>query len=133
MVECISDAVSETAPAVREMMNQLPGFRDIGKRMLATWSDGIQLLREPRIYAMSEWQSNEAFRGTSDLPKLESPSPVIGRTPLLAIRVRHPKKANEFKTWWARVTPWHHQRTEIWKRRERKIACRVGRVRRHRS
>jgi hypothetical protein len=93
MVERISDAVSDTAPAVREKMNQLPGFRDIGKRMLATWSDGTQLLREPRVYAMSAWKSSEAFQGISDPPKLESPSPVIGRSPLLANRPQRPKKA----------------------------------------
>jgi serine/threonine-protein kinase HipA len=84
MVERISDAVSETAPSEREMMNQLPWFRDIGKRMLTTWSDGIQLLREPRVYAMNAWKSSEAFQGISDPPKLESPRTVIGRSPLLA-------------------------------------------------
>jgi serine/threonine-protein kinase HipA len=92
MVERISDAVSDTAPAVREKMNQLAEFRDIGKRMLAAWSDGIQLLREPRVYAMSAWKSSEAFQGISDPPKLESPSPVIGRSPLLANRSRRPKQ-----------------------------------------
>ena len=91
MVERISDAVSETAPAVREMMNQLPGFRDIGKRMLATWSDGIQLLREPRVYAMSAWKSSEAFEGISDAPKLENPRTVIGKSPLLASRSKSAK------------------------------------------
>ncbi len=93
MVERISDAVADTAPAVREMTNQLPGFRDIGKRMLATWSEGIQLLREPRVYAMSPWKSSEAFEGISDPPKLENPRTVIGRSPLLANRTRRPKKA----------------------------------------
>jgi serine/threonine-protein kinase HipA len=93
MVERISDAVSDAAPAVREKMNQLPGFRDIGKRMLATWSEGIQLLREPRVYAMSAWEASEVFQGISDPPKLESPSPVIGRSPLLANRPRRPRKA----------------------------------------
>jgi serine/threonine-protein kinase HipA len=93
MVERISDAVSDAAPAVREKMNQLPGFRDIGKRMLATWSEGIQLLREPRVYAMSAWEASEVFQGISDPPKLECPSPVIGRSPLLANRPRRPRKA----------------------------------------
>jgi len=68
------------------MMNQLPGFRNIGKRMLATWSEGIQLLREPRVYAMSAWKSSEAFQGISDPPKLENPRTVIGRSELLASR-----------------------------------------------
>lgn len=92
MVERISDAISETAPAVREMMNLLPGFRDIGKRMLATWGEGIQLLRERRVYAMSEWQANQAFQGISDPPNLENLRTVVGRSPLMANPTRRPKK-----------------------------------------
>jgi serine/threonine-protein kinase HipA len=93
MVERISDAVSETAPAVREMMNQLPGFRNIGKRMLTTWSEGVSLLREKRVYGLSDWKSSEAFQSISDAPKLENPRTVIGRSPLLANRAPRPKKA----------------------------------------
>jgi hypothetical protein len=52
--------------------------------MLATWSEGVQLLREPRVYGMSAWKSNDAFEGISDPPKLENPRTVIGRSPLLA-------------------------------------------------
>jgi serine/threonine-protein kinase HipA len=61
MVERISDAVADTAPAVREMMNGLDGFKDTGKRMLATWSDGVSHLRDSRIYGLSMWKSSEAF------------------------------------------------------------------------
>jgi len=86
IVERISDAVSDTGPAVREMMNDLAGFGDIGKRMLATWSEGVNLLREKRVYGMTAWKSNEAFVGISDPPKLENPRTVIGRSPLLASR-----------------------------------------------
>jgi serine/threonine-protein kinase HipA len=84
IVERITDAVADTAPAVREMMNDLAGFKDTGKRMLATWSEGVNLLREPRMYALSQWKSSEAFEGISDPPKLEKPRTVIGRSELLA-------------------------------------------------
>ena len=84
IVERISDAVADTAPAVREMMNGLAGFRDTGKRMLAAWSEGVNFLREPRMYALSPWKSSEAFEGISDPPKLENPRTVIGRSELLA-------------------------------------------------
>ena len=84
MVERISDAVSDTAPAVREMMDSLVGFRDTGKRMLAAWSEGVNFLREPRMYALSPWKSSEAFKGISDPPKLENPRTVVGHSELLA-------------------------------------------------
>jgi serine/threonine-protein kinase HipA len=41
VLERISDSVSDTAPAVREMMNGLAGFNDTGKRMLAAWNEGV--------------------------------------------------------------------------------------------
>ncbi len=84
IVERISDAVADTAPAVRKTMSDLPGFRDTGKRMLTTWSEGVNFLREPRMYALSPWKSNEAFAGISNPPKLENPRTVVGRSELLA-------------------------------------------------
>ena len=84
MVERICDAVADTAPAVREMMEGLAGFRDTGKRMLTTWSDGVNHLRDSRMYALSPWKSSEAFEGISDSPKLLNPRTVVGRSELLA-------------------------------------------------
>ena len=84
IVERISDAIADTAPTVRELINDLADFKDTGKRMLAAWSEGVHLLREPRMYAMSPWKSSEAFVGISDPPKLESPRMVVGRSELLA-------------------------------------------------
>jgi serine/threonine-protein kinase HipA len=84
MVEHISDAIADTAPAVREIMNNLAGFKDTGKGMLATWSDGVRLLREQRMYALSPWKSDEAFHGISGPPKVENPKTVIGRSELLS-------------------------------------------------
>jgi len=84
MVERISDAVADTAPAVRKMMDGLVGFRDTGKRMLAVWSEGVNSLRDSRMYSLSPWKSNHAFEGISDPPKLENPRTVVGRSELLA-------------------------------------------------
>lgn len=92
MVECISDAVADTAPAVREKMDSLAGFRDTGKRMLAAWSEGVNHLREERMYGMSTWKSSPAFEGISDSPKLENPRTVIGKSELLAGRGRRKTK-----------------------------------------
>ena len=88
IVERISDSIADTAPAVREMMNGLAGFKDSGKRMLATWSEGVHVLRDRRMYALSPWKSSKAFEGISDPPKLPSPRRVIGRSELLADRSR---------------------------------------------
>jgi serine/threonine-protein kinase HipA len=88
IVERISDGISDTAPAVRETMDRIAGFRDTGKRMLAAWNEGVRQLREPRMYALGPWKTSEAFEGISDSPKLENPSRVIGRSELLAGRER---------------------------------------------
>ena len=92
MVERISDAVADTAPAVREKMDSLADFKDTGKRMLAAWSEGVNHLRESRMYGLSPWKSNPAFEGISDPPKLETPRTVIGRSELLAGRGRRKAK-----------------------------------------
>ena len=68
MVERISDAVADVAPAVRELIQRLPGFEDTGKRMLATWSEGVSVLRETHAYGLTVWKSNPAFEGISDPP-----------------------------------------------------------------
>ena len=84
MLERISDAIADTAPAVREMMVHLDGFKDTGKRMLATWSEGVNYLRDSRMYGLSPWKSTPAFEGISDPPKLENPRTVVGKSELLA-------------------------------------------------
>ena len=86
IVERISDAVADVAPNIRALMKILPGFRDTGKRMLATWSDGVGALRDTRMYSLSPWKSSPAFQGISDPPKLKSSRKVIGKSELLADR-----------------------------------------------
>lgn len=86
MVQAISDAVADVAPQVRQAMAQHPGFEDIGKRMLMAWAEGVQGLRDARVYAVGEWQAGEAFAGFSAPPKLVSPHEKIGRSPLLGGR-----------------------------------------------
>jgi serine/threonine-protein kinase HipA len=93
IVERISDAAADTAPSVCETINRLPDFKDTGKRMLATWSEGINMLRETRVYGLGPWPSPEAFQTFSDPPKLENPRRVIGQSPLLAKRSRDAKKS----------------------------------------
>lgn len=92
LVERISDAVADVAPEVRKLMTRLPNFKDTGKRMLATWSEGVNILRGTRMYAMTPWKSGRAFEGISDQLKLASPRRVIGRSELLADRSKSRSK-----------------------------------------
>jgi serine/threonine-protein kinase HipA len=86
ILESISDSMAETVPLVRQKMAEHPGFRDIGKRMLLAWQEGITGLRDGRVYAVGDWPANRVFEGFSDPPKLEMPRSVVGRSPLLSDR-----------------------------------------------
>ena len=86
MVQAISDAVADVAPQVRQAMAQHPGFEDIGKRMLLAWAEGVQGLRDARVYAVGDWKAGEAFEGFAAPPKLVTPHEKIGHSPLLGKR-----------------------------------------------
>jgi serine/threonine-protein kinase HipA len=45
MLESIYDAMAEVVPEVRARMEDLPAFRETGKRMLLAWKDGVDGLR----------------------------------------------------------------------------------------
>jgi serine/threonine-protein kinase HipA len=92
IVEAISNAIAEAVPLVREKMADHAEFRDIGKRMLVAWQEGVNGLREKRVYASGDWPGDKAFEGISDTPRLVTPSTAIGRSPLMADRSRRPKK-----------------------------------------
>jgi serine/threonine-protein kinase HipA len=86
MVEAISDAVADVGPLVRQAMGQHPGFEDIGKRMLMAWAEGVQGLRDQRVYAVGEWVAGDAFEGFSAPEKISAKPTKIGRSPLLGER-----------------------------------------------
>lgn len=92
MVERISEAVADTVPAVHDKMAELSQFRDTGKRMLQAWQEGVNSLRDRRVYSVGDWPANRIFEGISDAPRLESPRSAVGRSPLLAKRPPHSKK-----------------------------------------
>jgi hypothetical protein len=69
-------------------MNGLARFKDTGKRVLATWNEGVNHLRDSRMYGLAPWKSSEAFEGISEPPKLENSRTVVGRSELLAPRGR---------------------------------------------
>lgn len=80
MVQSISDAVADVAPQVRAAMAQHDGFKDIGKRMLIAWSEGVQGLRDQRVYAVGEWKGGDALEGFSAPPKLQAKATKRGRS-----------------------------------------------------
>ena len=92
MVERISDAVADTVPAVRDKMAELSQFRDTGKRMLQAWQEGVNSLRDRRVYSVGEWPADKVFQGISDAPRLESRRSAVGRSPLLAKPPRRSQK-----------------------------------------
>src|SRR5215472_16902719 len=83
MVERISDSVADVAPLVRNKMTDRPEFKDTGKRMLRAWQEGVNGLRDPRVYSAGDRPAGKVFDGISDVPRLESPRSVVGRSPLL--------------------------------------------------
>ncbi len=60
LVEQISDAISHTTPLVREAMDQNPDFREIGKRLLKAWFEGVSSLRNKHTYALGDWNPGTA-------------------------------------------------------------------------
>jgi serine/threonine-protein kinase HipA len=86
LVESISDAVTEAVPMVQEKMNELPAFRDLGKRILLSWQEGVTGLRDHHVYAAGDWPAGKVFEGISDPSKLPNPRAKIGRSPLLGTR-----------------------------------------------
>ncbi len=86
MVQAICDAVADVGPLVRQAMAQHPGFEDIGKRMLMAWAEGVQGLRDQRVYALGGWRPPAAFEDFSPPPKQKTETNKIGRSPLLGKR-----------------------------------------------
>jgi serine/threonine-protein kinase HipA len=82
MVEAISDAVAEVGPQVRQAMAEHAGFADVGKRMLMAWAEGVQGLRDQRVFAVGEWTAGEAFEGFSAPAELKAGTSKPGRSPL---------------------------------------------------
>lgn len=66
VVDRISVAITDVGPRVREAMEVHPGFREIGKRMLNAWANGLAELRGTRTYKLGAIPLGEAFEGFSD-------------------------------------------------------------------
>jgi len=80
MVERISDAISDTAPLVRTVMEKHPQFSDLGKHLLNAWSGGVNALRDKRVYNRPGWEPGNAFSGFSDPPKFTVSKRIAGQS-----------------------------------------------------
>ena len=83
LLESICDAMAEVVPEVRARMEDLPAFRETGKRILLAWKDGAEGLRSQKVYALGELPASATFEGISAPTKLPKTRAVIGRSPLL--------------------------------------------------
>ena len=88
MVERISDSVADVVPLVRDKMSDLQEFKNTGKRMLLAWQEGVNGLRDRRVYSIGDWPAGKVFDGISDASHLESPRSVVDRSPLLGARAK---------------------------------------------
>jgi serine/threonine-protein kinase HipA len=76
-----SDAVSDVAPQVRTAMRSHDGFKEIGARMLLTWNDGVNGLREKRVYNLPAFAVGAAFKGLTKVPKLSTTRGLFRKQP----------------------------------------------------
>ena len=67
-------------------MQDLPEFRDTGKRILQAWKEGLDGLRSKRMYSLGELPADAAWEGISEPPRLANPRTVLGKSPLLGKR-----------------------------------------------
>lgn len=86
LVDRIGTAMAEVGPQVRQAMAQHPGFVEIGKRMMASWQEGIDSLRNKRTYALGAASLGEAFTGLSDPKPVKKSRQMIGRSDLMGKR-----------------------------------------------
>lgn len=86
IVDQIGAAMVQVGPQVREAMDEHRGFRNIGKRMLQVWSEGLTGLHEPKVYALMAPALPDTFSDFSD-PEPSKPSrTVVGRSELMGRR-----------------------------------------------
>ncbi|AND69517.1 hypothetical protein ATSB10_20630 [Dyella thiooxydans] len=84
IVERIGDAMADVGSQVRAAMAEHPEFTEIGKRMLRAWQEGLEGLRDKRVYALGSMAWGEAYSGFSEPEPVKTKRQVIGRSDLLA-------------------------------------------------
>jgi serine/threonine-protein kinase HipA len=92
MIESICEAITDTAPKVREAISEHSGFRDLGKHILLAWGEGIQTLRDKRHYSLPQLENKSLLRGISHPPKLANPKTIVGQSEGLGTRRSRSKK-----------------------------------------
>ena len=86
-VERICEAMVAVTPQVVEATQQHPHFREIGKRMLHAWNDGMNSLHLKKTWSLPSLDSAiEQARFSDPLPMKPTPREKVGRSPLLGKR-----------------------------------------------
>ena len=86
IVDSIAAAMADCGPMIHQAMDDHQGFRDIGERMLLAWREGINGLRDKRVYAMGAADLGDAFSDLPDPQTNKEARAVIGRSDLLGAR-----------------------------------------------
>lgn len=86
IVQAISDAVADVGPQVRQAMAVHPGFVDVGQRMLLAWAEGVQGLRDEKVYDLSPALLRPSFEDLAISPKLKVVKGQTGLSPVLRKR-----------------------------------------------
>jgi serine/threonine-protein kinase HipA len=86
-IERICEAMVDVTPMVIDAMDQHPHFKEIGKRMVHVWNDGMNSLRLKKTWSLPSLDETIAQARFSDMqPMKPRPREKIGRSPLLGKR-----------------------------------------------
>lgn len=87
IVEAIGEGMVKVIPEVIAHCSDKPGFRELGKRMMNRWNDGMNSLNYNKSIVVPDLKSNRDAAGFSETAKVNLPrKESIGRSDLLASR-----------------------------------------------
>lgn len=84
-VERIGAAILEVVPILLEKIDRYQEFREIGKRMLLQWNDGMNSLKLHKAWRLPDLAATIKTAGFSD-PRKPKKAPAIGRSELIGRR-----------------------------------------------
>jgi serine/threonine-protein kinase HipA len=86
-VERICDAIVQVTPQVVAAAERYPAFREVGKRMLHAWNDGMNSLRLQKTWSLPSLDvAIRKARFSEPKPMVPAPKEKLGRSPLLGRR-----------------------------------------------
>ena len=86
LIEHIGDAMAAVAPAVRQAMRDVPGFSEVGARMLLVWGEAYDMLRDRPCYGLGSRPLGPSWDGLTVPPRSRPPADKVGPSELLGRR-----------------------------------------------